>query len=256
MANYAIMRIEKIKEGREGSARLKHMRRETPCKTVSHPERTNYRISYGGVDDCVGRQFGDIFRDRTAGQNVRKNAVRAVEVVLTFSPGAVKDDQLKEWAWANMQWLGGLFGDKNIIGAMLHMDEETPHIHAMVIPIDERGKLNARAFLGGTSQRMRDLQTDYARSMAAFGLERGLDKKVTKARHKSTAAWRAELADNAARLATYEKVYGKPMEMKFDDMVRFSIAEGEIRAQQLADDAREPQGLDQTSIDTSDPRDV
>lgn len=251
MAAYAIMRMEKVKDTKAASARLKHMRGEIP-RIVSHPERQNVVLGFGAVKENMGRNFGEIFRDKTAGQKIRKNAVRAVEVVLTFSPGAVKEEDLREWGRASLNWLGNLFGSQNVVGAMLHRDEDTPHIHAMVIPVDSRGKLNARAFLGGTSQRMRDLQTEYAEAVKCFGLERGVDKKITKARHKTTAAWRAELADNAVRLATYEQIYGKPAEMAFDDMTKFYAAEGELRAQQLQEDVRTPQELEELPRDTSD----
>lgn len=251
MAAYAIMRMEKVKDPRQAGARLKHMRREIPC-IVSHPERQNATLLYGAVKEYQGHAFGEIFREKTAGQKIRKNAVRAVEVVMTFSPGAAKDEDLREWAGVSLKWLGDLFGQQNIVGAMLHRDEETPHIHAMVIPVDARGKLNARAFLGGTSQRMRDLQTEYAGAVRRFGLERGIDKKITKARHQTSAEWRAKQAENALRLATYEKIYGKPAEMVFDDMTKFYAAEGELRAQQLQDDVRTPQELEELPRDTSD----
>ena len=228
MANYCIMRMEKAKDVRSAGARLKHMRRELPCSTLRHQGEKPIVLRCGSVGECMNRPFGEIFRERTDGQNIRKNAVYAVELVLTFSPGAIKTEQMKEWAGANVKWMSQLFGSQNIIGAYLHLDEETPHIHAMVIPIDERGKLNAKAFLGGTSQRMRDLQTDYAKEMARFGLERGVDKKITKARHKSTATWRAEQADKQLELETYEKLYGKPQEMDLNEVRRFFETKNEI----------------------------
>jgi hypothetical protein len=112
---------------------------------------------------------------------IRKNAVISYDVVLTFSKGA--DEALRmdieEWKRRNVEFLRNTFtvapdGRTNIISMQYHGDESTPHIHAVVVPIDERGRLNARRFTGG-SRMMSDLQTSYAKEMSVFGLERGLE---------------------------------------------------------------------------------
>ncbi|WP_170170496.1 plasmid recombination protein [Hymenobacter perfusus] len=43
---------------------------------------------------------------------------------------------------------------------VLHLDEQTPHIHATVVLIDAAGKLSCRAMLGDR-QKMRDMQTNF-----------------------------------------------------------------------------------------------
>ncbi|MCY7284793.1 MAG: DUF3991 domain-containing protein, partial [Cyanobacteria bacterium CAN_BIN43] len=57
----------------------------------------------------------------------------------------------------------------------------TPHIHAYMVPLDEKGKLNCRALLGGSRYRLSELQDDFAQAMAILGLERGI--KGSKAKH-------------------------------------------------------------------------
>lgn len=227
MPNFCIMRMQKIKSTSEASARLKHARREIPCKTVRDPNAKNVRITMGDeMKRTVKMSFAEIFKERTAGQNVRKNAVRAIEVMLTFSPGAVETGQLRDWAGANMSWLEQTFGGRqNIIDAQLHMDETTPHIHAMVIPIDERGKLNARAFLGGNNHRMRDIQTEYAKAMEKFGLKRGISREITRAKHQSHLRWIAENALKEATLQAYEDILNEKLNLDRDLDLRLEIAE-------------------------------
>lgn len=227
MPNFCIMRMQKIKSTSEASARLKHARREIPCKTVRNPNAKNVRITIGDEMKRTSKmKFTEIFRERTAGQNVRKNAVRAIEVMMTFSPGAVETGQLRDWAGANMSWLEQTFGGRqNIIDAQLHMDETTPHIHAMVIPIDERGKLNARAFLGGTSHHMSKIQTDYAKAMERFGLERGISREITGAKHQSHLRWIAENALKEAKLQAYEDTLNEKLNLDRDLDLRLEIAE-------------------------------
>lgn len=221
------MRMEKIKSVVEGHGRLRHMRKEIPCKTARDPSGKHYVLTFNSNETAANQKktFREIFREKTAGQPVRKNAVYAVEVMLTFSPGALdpNSDIMKEWAGANMRWLANTFGGKeNIIDGRLHMDETTAHIHAMVIPIDDRGKLNARAFLGGTSHRMSELQTDYAKAMEPFDLVRGISREITGAKHQSHLRWEADHAEKEASLQAYKEMFGDMLSNDLDLRIEFS----------------------------------
>ena len=50
-----------------------------------------------------------------------------------------------------------------------------------MVPLDEKGKLNCRALLGGSRYRLSELQDDFAAAMAPLGLERGI--KGSRASH-------------------------------------------------------------------------
>ena len=47
----------------------------------------------------------------------------------------VQEGRLKAWCADNLEWLRRTFGAENVVSAVLHMDEATPHIHAAVVPI-------------------------------------------------------------------------------------------------------------------------
>ena len=231
---FAIMRIEKIKSVVAGNARLKHNRRETRCVT-SNPDRKNISLIFSDqMRKDRNRSFREIFYDRTQGQKPRKNAVMALEVVLTFSPGAVPENQLKSWAMDNAAWLKKTFGNDNIIDCQLHRDEKNFHLQTLIIPIDERGRLNARAFVGGTRQRMSELQTDYAKAMEKYGLKRGICREITKARHESSLRWHERQAKKETRLRAYEKVFGAEETWSFDDFLKFQKAQNEIEKKEKA----------------------
>lgn len=78
-----------------------------------------------------------------------------------------------------MDWLHKTFdvapdGKSNVLHAVFHGDETgNVHIHAFVVPVDERGHLNAKRFTGGT-RTMQDLQTSYADSVKNLGIQRGI----------------------------------------------------------------------------------
>jgi hypothetical protein len=60
-----------------------------------------------------------------------------------------------------------------VVNFSVHLDEQTPHIHAVVVPIDAKGKLNCRPHLGGR-EKLRGLQDSFAAIQKGIGLERGI----------------------------------------------------------------------------------
>ena len=82
----------------------------------------------------------------------------------------------------------------------VHHDEGTPHIHLVVVPLKD-GKLNARHFIGGHRDRMKELQDDFYEKVGKkFGLDRGISKEMTKAEHS-----RPTLKHKAAELDMREE---------------------------------------------------
>lgn len=118
---------------------------------------------------------------RVGSRTVRKNAVLAVEVLLARSPDWVGDES--EWVKRSQAWLEDQFGAENVLSSVVHRDQTTPHLQALTVPIDSRGKLNCRAFLGGKAKLVR-LQDSYAEAMAPLGLERG--RQGSTASHQTT----------------------------------------------------------------------
>jgi len=185
---YGICRIQKLKAGSVGRSALHTSRkRDTPN---ADPEKQYIRI-IGEPDTPTTLDLETIVRQRIGEQTIRKNAVLAVEFLLTASPeyfrpdapglaGHYEQQQLEDFQHIACEWLLNRYGDR-IVRAELHLDESTPHIHAYMVPLDEKGKLNCRALLGGSRYRLSELQDDFAAAMAPLGLERGI--KGSRAKH-------------------------------------------------------------------------
>lgn len=111
---------------------------------------------------------------------LRGDAVRLVEVLLTASPeafprdaeGRAQDVRKTSWVQDNLIFMQQRFGKENVIGFMLHQDEITPHIHAMVVPVTADGRLSCRDVFSPAT--LRQVQTDYATAMGKHGLQRGI----------------------------------------------------------------------------------
>ena len=119
----------------------------------------------------------------------RKNAVLAVDHIITASPEAFNFQKTQQegkvglrgkvGVWDDFQssamnWLSETYGRENIVNFTVHKDEHTPHIHAVITPIDSKGKLNCREFLGGR-EKLSDMQTTFAKKVEHLGLKRGIE---------------------------------------------------------------------------------
>lgn len=179
---YAILRTEKLKTfgNIAGSAAHTYRRGEmAPNADV---------VLQGKNRTLVGRpdQVLEDVKDRIAKitDKPRANAVLCVEYMLTASPEFFKGltaKQLDIWTKRNLQFLAKTYGKENVVHAVLHMDETTPHIVAYVVP-EKDGKLNCRAYLGGR-EKLTQHQDDYAEDMRSMKLIRGV--KGSKATHQA-----------------------------------------------------------------------
>ena len=137
---------------------------------------------------------------------IGKNQVKVIRVMLTGSHDDMKrieaEGKLDQWCADNLAWLNKTFGEDNIVSAVLHLDESTPHIHAAVVPIvtgerrkvkekripDKPGKKKYRKKSPDTVRlcnddvmsriKLKEYQDTYAEAMARYGLQRGIDGSV------------------------------------------------------------------------------
>ena len=80
------------------------------------------------------------------------------------------------------------YGEDNIISAVVHMDETTPHLHLNLIPI-ANGRLSAKQLFD--RKELQNLQTDFHSVVGKkWSLQRG--KEGSQAKHLSTAEFKAK----------------------------------------------------------------
>jgi hypothetical protein len=212
---FAIMRTAKLKGGSVAASDL-HTDRLRETKNAD-PKLTPENIYIVGKrGESLREKVDEIIK--TAGVTKRKNAVECVEFFLGASPeyfeGANKPTktvafirQAKEFM--DLQAAKGMV----FVKAAVHLDETTPHVVAYAVPFDEKGKLNARAHLGGRDK-LSQLQDEYAGAMEPLALERGTPGSV--AEHK-----------------TIQQYYGKLEAMKQFERERDQAIENQRRAQEM-----------------------
>lgn len=105
----------------------------------------------------------------------------------------VRQKEIENWALDTYRWAANRYGEENIIGFNVHLDETTPHIHMQVIPVAEmkkrgrvktgqgRGTKMTVSFAGVVGKNQEEysayktqMHTDYFLQVGhKYGLERG-----------------------------------------------------------------------------------
>lgn len=166
-------------------------------------------------------------------RKIRKDQVCCIEIRLSASPEAMAEiiaqGRLMDWCRESVKWAQREHGKENIVSAVLHMDEETPHLHVSLVPVvrgeskkqattkKRLAKDKEKAATEGTEapkkkrrykkkadastlrlcaddimtkSGLKRRQTEYAEAMEQFGLRRG--EEGSPARHKELAQYYKE----------------------------------------------------------------
>lgn len=157
--------------------------------------------------NTAGRGYWELAEERIAEvvtRKVRDDQVRCMEVILTASPefferdenGRAADMSQSQWFKDQLTFLEKTFGKENVLSCTLHQDEKSPHVHAVIAPITEDGRLSAKLLFNPKT--MTDYQSQYAEAMAVHGLVRGVEH--SQAEHQDMKRMYGQQAQTAAEL--------------------------------------------------------
>ena len=205
--SYTVLHLEKAKGN--DSAMSAHIER------TIHPKNADASRSHLNKELII---YPESVKNRTSAiqyrldnahlkRKIGTNQVRAIRVLLSGTHEVMKtieeNKQLNNWCNDNLNWIKETFGEENLVSAVLHMDEKTPHIHATIVPIvtGERRKandsqtykkknLNSNRLCADdimARNKLKHYQNTYATVMAKYGLRRGIEG--SEAKHISTAEY-------------------------------------------------------------------
>lgn len=205
--SYTVLHLEKAKGN--DSAMSAHIER------TIHPKNADASRSHLNKELIV---YPESVKNRTSAiqyrldnahlkRKIGTNQVRAIRVLLSGTHEVMKtieeNKQLNNWCNDNLNWIKETFGEENLVSAVLHMDEKTPHIHATIVPIvtGERRKANDSQTYKKKNlndnrlcaddimarNKLKHYQNTYATAMAKYGLRRGIEG--SEAKHISTAEY-------------------------------------------------------------------
>ena len=157
-------------------------------------------------------------------RKIGSNQVRAIRINVSGTHEDMKrieeEGRLDEWCADNLKYFADTFGKENIVSAVLHMDEQTPHIHATLVPIvkgerkrkkkEEQVKKRYRKKPTDTARlcadeimtraKLKSYQDTYAQAMSGYGLQRGIDG--SEAKHITTRQYYRDLVQQTEQLRT------------------------------------------------------
>lgn len=220
MSNFAVLHITKFK-GSSGGIGAHIDRKHTPKNAdpdKAHLNREFIKSPTGSLQKDIDKRISEGYNGK---REIRKDAVKAVGVILSGSHQQMKrlkaEGRLEEWSQANLKFAQERFGKDNLVRFSLHMDEKTPHVHAVFTPIAEDGRLHYKSFIDGKKD-LTKLQNDYAQSMERFGLSRGLEQ--SRAKHITTRQYYAHMHSEPVEIQT--NLIGRPKqgeEERINDIV-------------------------------------
>ena len=176
----------------------------------SERTRNNYRFT-----PYFGKTYTEFINGRIKelGLSPRKDAVVMNSFVLgsdkTFFDGVAKVEQYNFFSDC-YKFFAERYGEENIIAAVVHLDETTPHMHLNLIPITSDGRLCSKQLFD--KPQLQKLQTDFYEEVGKkYGLQRG--KEGSQRKHLSTAEFKAKkIIEQAEAIKQENQVYADALE--------------------------------------------
>lgn len=176
----------------------------------SERTRNNYRFT-----PYFGKTYTEFINGRIKelGLSPRKDAVVMNSFVLgsdkTFFDGLSRVEQYNFFSDC-YKFFAERYGEENIIAAVVHNDESTPHMHFNLMPITPDGRLCSKQLFD--KPQLQQLQTNFYETVGKrWGLQRG--KEGSQKKHLSTAEYKAKkIIEQAEAIREENQVYADALE--------------------------------------------
>lgn len=190
--SYLVLHMDKFKkEAVRGIQSHNNRERESRSNPDIDYERSghNYDLhesAAGNYAESIQNRIDDLLLVKA----VRKDAVHMCGLIVS-SDGAffekLSPEETRRFFEESKAFLTEFVGAENVISAMVHMDEKTPHMHFLHVPVTPDGRLNAKEIY--TRDSLKKLQTELPRHLQSrgFDLQRGVEQEPgAKKKHLNT----------------------------------------------------------------------
>jgi hypothetical protein len=119
---------------------------------------------------------------------IKKNSVLLVETLITGSPDLIQPmshDEMLAYMKRAYDFMAKRVGEQNIVSAVIHLDEKTPHMHLCFVPLSEDNRLTAKEIIGNQARLSEFWQDGFYEHMheKCEVIERGESAKITHRKH-------------------------------------------------------------------------
>ena len=197
--SYAIIRNEKLTRVEAQRAYIHNARRSKghTNKDIDNT-RTHLNFYCKKNEQTYIKEFDRIKKEYDLKGHIRSNSIILCEMMITSDNeffDKIGLEETKRYFRESYKFVCNYknLGEKYIVSAVVHLDETTPHMHLIYIPVihtkDKEGneidKICARDFWRGRDS-YRDLQNEFHKYITSkgFDLERGLQIEETGAKHQ------------------------------------------------------------------------
>ena len=179
--SFLVLHLDKFKKDAvRGIQSHNNRERESHSNPDIDYERSagNYDLHEHAAPDYAGAVQNRI-DDLLLVKAVRHDAVHMCGLIVSSDSEFFKNlapQETKRFFKESKAFLTEFVGEKNVISAMVHMDEKTPHMHFLHVPVTSDGRLNANKIY--TRESLKKLQTElpaYLQSRS-FELQRGVEQ--------------------------------------------------------------------------------
>lgn len=190
--SYLVLHMDKFKkEAVRGIQSHNERERESRSNPDIDYERSghNYDLhesAAGNYAEAIQNRIDDLLLVKA----VRKDAVRMCGLIVSSDSAffeKLPPEETRRFFEESNAFLTEFVGAENVISAMVHRDEKTPHMHFLHVPVTPDGRLNAKEIY--TRESLKKLQTELPRHLQSrgFDLQRGVEQEPgAKKRHLNT----------------------------------------------------------------------
>ena len=174
-----------IQQKMDESLSVRGIKNPNARKDVKRKQRILAQMIFGGSRErMLEIAFGDQEVDFTKGAD---------------NSHLTRSKDIEKWAVEVYNFVAKRFGEDNIVGFYVHLDETNPHCHCTVIPVDEEKKKISWTSVFGKNPTEEGITFSrlhnelFTEVNSHWGLDRGSNKAETGARHRSTEEYKRDL---------------------------------------------------------------
>ena len=170
-----VLRVETLKTYGNITCASKHNMRLGGDLSHVRPDMTHWNKLLAGAENAtpvvraLEKKYG----------KARKNSTLAFEMVCSANQhyfASKNEGQIEAWARESLAFVQKRFGAEAVAQAMLHLDEEAPHMHFIIVPLAETVRKN----------RYKESRKTTINYSQVLGIPRGYYPKGTTADEKRT----------------------------------------------------------------------
>lgn len=118
---------------------------------------------------------------RNTGRAIRKDAVLAYGLIMQIDPQFYKDNKdnskLMAQSYVDMiQMAQERFGKENIVAVSLHLDEANPHLHFIMTPVTDDGRLSSKDFIN--APKLKQMHGEFRKKLREKGYDIDLERRT------------------------------------------------------------------------------